>query len=282
MSLMMFTMGLTISKINFLRILAMPKVVLLGLSCQLLMLPALGLVIVSVFAMSPELSLGFLVICACPGGVLSNYVAFKAHGNVALSISLTLFSSIVTVFSIPLIVSFAQDFLGISKTVISLPLLETMFTIAKITLLPIALGMLVKHKFSAVVDKLGRVLSSFCSIVLVLYILYLWVLQKDSIVSAAGEIGLPVMVLVVSASSIVYLLSSFLKVSRRDRATLVIETGIQNSALAFTVTAVLMNNLVYAIPTVFYSVAMFIPALILIFTGRKHNTATASPGINAC
>ena len=282
MSLMMFTMGLTISKVDFLRILAMPKVVFLGLACQLLMLPALGLVVVSLFSMSPELSLGFLVICACPGGVLSNYVAFKAHGNVALSISLTLFSSIVTVFSIPLVVSFSQGFLGISETAISLPLLETMFTIAKITLLPIALGMLVRHKFSTVVGKLGRVLSSFCSIVLVVYILYLWFVQQDAIISAAGEVGLPIMVLVVSASSIVYLMSGFLNVSRRDRTTLVIETGIQNSALAFTVTAVLMNNLVYAIPTIFYSVAMFIPALILIFTGRTLNSAAASTEINTC
>ncbi|MEH6592993.1 MAG: hypothetical protein V7746_22175, partial [Halioglobus sp.] len=189
--------------------------------------------------------------------------------------SLTLFSSIVTVFSIPLLLNYAQDLLGISKTVISLPLLDTMFAIAKITLLPIALGMFVKFKFSTVVDRLSRVLSSFCSIMLVVYILYLWFLQKSAILAAASEVGLPVLVLVVCASLIVYTLCRLMKVDGQDKTTLIIETGIQNSALAFTVTAVLMNNPVFAIPTVFYSVAMFIPALFLIFLGRRVGTVSA-------
>ncbi len=274
MSLMMFTMGLTIAKADFLRILAMPKIIVVGLLCQLIMLPILGLVIAMGFSMSPELSMGFLATCVCPGGVLSNYVAYKAKGNVALSISLTLLSSIVTVFSIPLLLNYAQDLLGISKTVISLPLLATMFAIAKITLLPIALGMFVNYKFSSVVDKLSRVLSSFCSLMLVVYILYLWFLQKSAIVAAASEVGLPVLVLVVCAALIVYLLCKAMKIGGQDKTTLIIETSIQNSALAFTVTAVLMNNPVFAIPTVFYSVAMFIPALILIFTGRRLDYAS--------
>jgi BASS family bile acid:Na+ symporter len=269
LALMMFTMGLAVTRQDFGRILRMPQLILFGLLCQLLLLPATGFLIARAFTLTPELAIGFIAICACPGGVLSNYVAFKAQGNVALSVSLTLFSSVITVFSIPLFMNLAQSWLDISQSAFSLPLIDTMVSIAKITLLPIALGMALRSFKENLADSLAPYLNRFCSLALIGYILYLWFQQRDSIMAAAQKIGLAVTALVCVVAVLVYVLSSLLKIAAQERRTLVIETSIQNSALAFTVTAVLMKNPVYAIPTVFYSVAMFLPAVALIYLANR-------------
>lgn len=269
LALMMFTMGLAVSKQDFLRILRIPQLIAFGLLLQLLLLPAIGFVVLYLFALPAELALGFIAICACPGGVLSNYVAFKARGNVALSVSLTLFSSVITVFTIPVLMNLAQVCFDIEKSALNLPLLQTMLSIAKITLLPVALGMLLRAFREAVADSIAPYLNRFCSTALIGYIVYLWFQQREPIVAAAQEIGLAVGVLVSTVALLVVFLCNLLNIAAKERRTLVIETSIQNSALAFTVTAVLMQNPVYAIPTVFYSVAMFFPALVLIFLARR-------------
>ena len=269
LSLMMFTMGLSILKEDVQRVSSMPRIIIYGLSCQLMVLPVFGFLVASASGMTPELKVGFIAICACPGGVLSNYIAFKARGSVALSVSLTLFSSIITVFTIPFILNFAQIWVGVDRTSISLPLGQTMLTVAKMTVLPIALGVVVHYRFPTAAGRMIAFLSPFCSVSLASYILYLWFQQKSAIVAAAADVGLAVLALMALISTFVYLTSRLLKIHREYRTTLIIETTIQNSALAFTITAVLMNNAAYAVPTVFYSVAMFLPALLLIFIGRK-------------
>ncbi|WP_157976667.1 bile acid:sodium symporter family protein [Parahaliea mediterranea] len=279
LGLMMFTMGLTVTPNDLRRILVTPLPILLGLSCQLLLLPLLGFAIAQMFAMSPALQMGFIAICACPGGVLSNYIAFKARGTVALSVSLTLISSLVTVFTIPLILNIAQGMIGLDRTAIALPLVDTMLSVGRITVLPIAAGMLLRQHFPTVSLKLSQLLGRFCSLALVAYILYLWLSQREAILAAAQEVGAAVVVLVLLVSVLVYVVCRILRIDSQDRATLIIETSIQNSALAFTVTAVLMNNTLYAIPTVFYSVAMFLPAVVLIYLGRKSSAGAVPAGL---
>jgi bile acid:Na+ symporter, BASS family len=269
MALMMFTMGLTLEKKDFQRVVLMPRAMITGSICQLIFLPILGFIISRMLSLSNELTIGFLVLCACPGGILSNYVSFTANGDKALSISLTLVSSIVCVFSIPLVINGLQSVLDVDKTVINLPLFDTMKTIALLTLVPIILGMIFKEWLPNSVGKLSERLNKVCSLMLIVYVLYLWYIQKEAIVSAFSSIGIPVLFLIALSSVMAWISGRLVKLPKSQKITLVIETSIQNAALAFTVTVVIMQNPLYSIPTVFYTVAMFIPALILIILGRK-------------
>ncbi|HZG39412.1 MAG TPA: bile acid:sodium symporter, partial [Nodosilinea sp.] len=97
----MLGMGLGLRVDDFARVLVYPKAVIVGLLAQLTMLPMLGLVLASIFPLSPELAVGVMILAACPGGPTSNLVTYLARGNVALSITLTAISSLITVFTIP-------------------------------------------------------------------------------------------------------------------------------------------------------------------------------------
>ena len=274
MALMMFTMGLSLIKQDLLRIVEAPKPIIVGLLCQLTLLPVIGFFVATAFQLEHHLLLGFMILCACPGGIMSNYISFTAKGDMALSISLTLVSSIICVFSIPIIINLTQAAIGGTPDDIKLPLVDTMSTIAWLTLAPITAGMVVKHRFPQLGKKLCERLTAVCSLLLISYVLYLWYLQYEAITASFSTIGLPVLLLIFATSSIAWAIGLLSRLGYSQRVTLVIETSIQNSALAFTVSVVIMNAPQYSIPTVFYTVAMFIPALILIVVGRRKVTAT--------
>lgn len=269
LALMMFTMGLSTHLEDFRRVLSIPKLIAIGALCQLLLLPVLGYLIASSIPMSVEMKIGFMVICLCPGGILSNFVAYQAKGSVPLSVSLTVISSIVTVFSIPALLPVVQSLFGADSSTITLPFAQTLWTLAKMTIAPLALGLLLNHYWPAIAAQTRKVTNPVSSIGLVCYILYLWFVQRGSILAAFQETGLAVLLLVCAAAACSFLLTRALNLDARYRRTIMIETCIQNSALAFTVTVVLMKAPAMSIPTVFYTVAMFMPALVLVVLGRR-------------
>lgn len=273
MALMMFTMGLSLIKQDIIRIVEAPKPIVIGLLCQLMLLPVIGFLVATGFQLEHHLLIGFMILCACPGGIMSNYISFTAKGDMALSISLTLVSSIICVFSIPVIINLTQAAIGTSPDTIKLPLWDTMSTIAWLTLAPIAAGMVVKHRFPTLGKKLCERLTTICSLLLISYVLYLWYLQYEAIMAAFSRVGLPVLMLIFLTSTMAWIIGLLSRLGYSQRVTLVIETSIQNSALAFTVSVVIMNAPQYSIPTVFYTVAMFVPALILIAIGRRKQPA---------
>ncbi|MGD1896227.1 MAG: bile acid:sodium symporter family protein [Phormidesmis sp.] len=160
----MLGMGLGLTVEDFKRIAIAPKSVIFGLAAQLVMLPLVGFLLASVFPLSPELAVGVMVLAACPGGPTSNMVTYLAGGNVALSITLPAISSLITVFTIPLVVNFSmQSFLG-ENALLQLPFVETVVRIAVITLIPVSLGMVLRRyvpTFSAKAEKWVKWLSLF-------------------------------------------------------------------------------------------------------------------------
>ena len=131
----------------------------------------LGFLLAQVFPLSPELAIGVMILAACPGGPTSNSIVYLIRGNVALSISLTAISSLVTVFTIPLIVNFAtQQFAG-TAVALELPFGTTVVQIAAITIVPVALGMTVYHfapELAARIEKSVKWLSlAFLGLIIV-------------------------------------------------------------------------------------------------------------------
>lgn len=281
LALMMFTMDLSLTTADFARVLKVPTAAVLGALCQLVVLPACGWLIIGLFDLRAEMALGLMLICLCPGGVLSNYISFLARADVALSVSLTVISSFVTVFSMPILLNLVQSALGDSATEIQLPILDTMQFMASITVIPVALGMLSNHHFQAVSQRLAPKLSTACSVMLGVYILYVWSSNSDNIVEGFRQVGGAVSVLLLLTSAIVGAAAALARLGSQRIITLVIETGLQNSALAFTLAVVLLKNELLAVPNVFYSVAMFVPALIMVAVGRKLAAGKASKAAGA-
>ena len=270
LALIIFSMGLTLTLEDFRRIAVQPKGILLGLSCQLLMLPAVALAIGLAFDLSPLLTTGLVLIALCPGGVTSNLASHLAGANGALSVSLTAITSVITVFSLPLLLNFTtglytesagQDF--------TLPLWPTIKQLAMLTLLPLVLAMLLRHFQPAFVLRHQQKVLILATIMFALVIGNVWVDQWESIKHSAELVGGAVIALNVLTMCLGAFGARMAGLSRRDSATLTLEVGLQNSALAVFIAVTLLGNGELAIPASVYSVVMVCSALFVIIQQRS-------------
>jgi len=267
----MLGMGLGLTIADFKRIAIAPKSVILGLLAQLILLPLVGFLLATLFPLSPELAVGVMVLAACPGGPTSNMVTYLAGGNVALSISLTAISSLITVFTIPLVVNVAmQRFLG-ENAALQLPFLETVLQIAVITLIPVSLGMALRRYvpvFAAKAESWVKWLSLFF---LALIIVGLLLKERDSVLSFFAQVGGVTLALNLVTMALGYLLSTAARIDRKSTVAITSEVGIQNGTLAIAVasTPTLLNNPTMAIPAAIYSLLMFLTGGLFALWARR-------------
>lgn len=256
----MLGMGLGLTLADFKRILVEPKAVILGLIAQLILLPFVGFGLISFFSLSPELAMGVMILAACPGGPTSNLITYLAKGNVALSITLTAISSLITVFTIPLIVNLAmKTFLG-AETALQLPFMTTVVQIAVITLIPVSLGMVLHNKaprFAASMEKRVKWLSLFF---LGLIILGLLVKERANVASFFLQAGGVTFVLMIITMALGYAISTLAQLDGRSATAITIEVGIQNGTLAIAIASApnFLNNPTMAIPAAIYALLMFL------------------------
>jgi BASS family bile acid:Na+ symporter len=255
----MLGMGLGLTPDDFRRILVNPKSVILGLGAQLILLPVVGFILANLFPLSPELAVGVIIIAACPGGPTSNLMTYLAKGNIALSITLTAISSLITVFTIPLIVNLAmQQFLG-EATTLQLPFLTTVLQIAVITLIPVSIGMVLNHttpKLAAGLERWVKWLSLFF---LGLIIVGLLVKERANVGSFFLQVGWVTLALMLLTMALGYAIATFARLDPRSTAAITIEVGLQNGTLAIAIASAptFLNTPSMAIPAAIYSLLMF-------------------------
>lgn len=258
--IIMLGMGLSLTLEDFKRVVLYPQAVGIGLVAQLIVLPIIGFAIASLFPLEPELAVGVMILAACPGGPTSNLLTFLAGGDVALSVTLTAISSLITVFTIPLVVNFSmQTFLG-QGTTIQLPFINTVLQIAVITLIPVALGMIVNKYapgLAAKADKPVRWLSLFFLAVIIVGVL---LRERNNFISYVIDVGLVTLVLNVVAMAFGFALATLTQLGEKRATAITIEVGLQNGTLAIAIasSSTLLNTPTMAIPAAIYSLLMFI------------------------
>ncbi|MGF1517475.1 MAG: bile acid:sodium symporter family protein [Nodosilinea sp.] len=255
----MLGMGLGLTREDFTRVLVYPKAVVVGLLAQLVLLPILGFVLASIFSLSPELAVGMMILAACPGGPTSNLVTYLARGNVALSITLTAFGSLITVFTIPLVVNLAtRAFIG-EATTLQLPFLGTVLQIAVITIIPVAMGMALHNSLPRFAAQVERGVKWLSLALLGLIIAGLLVQQRQSVVGFFAQVGLVTLALNLAAMALGYLIARVAKLDRPSATAITVEVGIQNGTLAIAIASAptLLNQPSLAIPAAIYSLLMF-------------------------
>ncbi len=255
----MLGMGLGLTLDDFKRILVEPKAVILGLVGQLILLPVVGFILAGLFPLTPELAVGLVIIAACPGGPTSNLMTYLARGNVALSITLTAISSVITVFTIPLVLNLAmQTFLG-EGMALQVPFLTTVLQIAVITLIPVAIGMVIHAQapgFARPVEKWVKWLSLFF---LALIVVGLLVKERTNVGSFFVQVGWDTFALMTITMALGFGIATLAKLSQRDATAITIEVGIQNGTLAITIASspAFLNSPTMAIPAAIYALLMF-------------------------
>ena len=269
LAIVMLGMGLSLVPEDFKRITRDPKAVVVGTVCQVLLLPLIGTLITLVVPMQPEIAVGLLVLAVCPGGPSSNLFTYLAKGDVALSVTLTAVSSIVTVFTIPLFTNLVlQHFLGESAA-IALPIGTTTLQIFLITLLPTVIGVAIRNQFPGTARRLERQMSRLAAGLLALVIVLLLVKEGSKLPGFLVQVGVGVLLLNLVAMLTGFLAGKVFRLPLAQQICIAIEVGIQNGTLAIAITAGLLNNPDMAMPAAIYSLLMYITGFGAILYGRQ-------------
>ena len=270
MMIVMFGMGLSLVVDDFKRIIKYPKATFLGLVNQLVILPLLAFIMVVTLEFEPILAVGFMLIAACPGGVSSNMITHLSRGDTALSITLTAFSSCLTVITIPLIISFSQNYFFSESQTVQLPLLKTIMQILIITALPVSIGMFIRNKFSDFAIRMDKPTRVVSSIILILVLVVIVISYKEMFANNALKLGGYSLILLIGTIGFGFFSARFFKLNLPQSISIAVETGIQNGTLAVVIASSILNQPELSIPAAIYCILMFGPAIAMIwYFGRR-------------
>ena len=270
LAIIMLGMGMTLIISDFTRILKKPKDILIGLTNQLIFLPIIGFSLAIAFNLSPVMAVGLMILATCPGGPTSNLITQVCRGNIALSVTLTAITSILSVLTIPFILSYALEYFGTDTNVtIKLPILDTILQIMVITIIPISIGMLIrrfKTKFAKRLEKPMRIAST-----VIFALVFLAVLAANSSIigKAMREVGLVTLLLNLITMGLGYVTARIFKLNFKSAISITVESGIQNGTLAFVIATSILNNVEMGVPTGAYAIWMFITGGILMWVLGK-------------
>ncbi len=276
LALMMLAMGLSLTLNDFRRIANYPKAALLGISLQLLLLPLIAwcliLIIKSFIPLSSGLSselsqllfLGLIILAACPGGATSNVISYLAGGDAALSISMTALVSLLVPFIIPVSLAYQFSWLGGDAIVVQLPLLKTVMQLVLVTVVPVILGMVIRHYWTQSIINWEPVVSKVIGFIFVCLVLMLTLAQWPKLQEMGLSAGLICLSLCMISMLLAHAVSGFCGFNRKVKKTLAIEVGFQNAGTGMFIAAVLLQNPSLALVPLMYGLVMNLPAFILI------------------
>ena len=262
--LIMFSLGLTLALSHFRTLFANSSLVGAALAGQLIAMPLLAFAVGFVFGLPPELALALFILGICPAGTTSNALTFVGGGNVALAVVLTAISSLVTVFTIPLLLEWAvPHFLGAGGAP-ELSVLGTMRQLALITLLPVAVGMVVRGYAPELALRLARWLRPTAMVILVGVIGVSLAISFDMVLANVLRAGPAIWVLNILATLAGLAIARAAGAGPRDEMTVAIEVGVHNATLAIYLTLTVLHSLPLAVTQNIYGVIMLVDAAILI------------------
>lgn len=263
--LMTIAIGIDLRVDDFKRLLVEPKAILAGVLGQLFFLPSLSFALAYGLPMSTELTVGMMILSACPGGAMSNFLTYMAQGDTALSVSMTAISNLLNILTLPIIVNLAlYQFVGTGDEV-SLPVGQTIAQLAGLTLVPVSLGMFVRARQPAWTDRYKPTIQRGALLILAIVITATFAAQGNLLVKYVNRGALQACLIAAIAIAIGHSLAYFLGLPKRQSITIAIEFCIQNVATAVLVAATLLGKTEYALFSGIYLIASLLVLSFYIF-----------------
>jgi len=257
--IVMLGLGLTLTLEDFKRVLVYPKAVIVGLACQMLILPAVCFGIAKLFKLPPELAVGLMLLAASPGGATANLFSHLAKGDVALNITLTAVNSVLSLVTMPFIVNFALvHFLSEGKVI---PLqLGKILSVFAVVLIPVIIGMMVRRYKPAFADKMEKPVRIVSAVVLIIVILGAIVKERANVVEYFKQVGLAALTFNLASLAVGYFIPLLARVPRKQAIAIGMEIGIHNGTLAIAIAVSVLGNSTMSVPPAIYSLIMFFTA----------------------
>ena len=265
LALIMLGLGLGLTIQDFTRVAKQPKDFLVGLICQLILLPIIAFILIKILNTPMELALGVMIIAAAPGGVTSNVLTKFANGDVALSVSLTAIISLISIISVPFIVFKSADFLQVSYASSEISMTGISLKMFLVVTLPVIIGMLIRKFATNFVSKNTLLIQRISIILFAIVFLAIWVEEWENIISYLSQAGLITLVLNIVMMIMGFYVAKMFASGAKQRKSISLECGLQNGTLAVFVASQIFSDIVYLIPTAAYALIMFVTSILFVF-----------------
>ena len=273
LALIMFGMGLGLTTNDFTRLFKSPLAIVIGLIGQLVAMPLLALGLCYLLNLPTPIAIGLMILAACPGGTMSNVVSQLAKANLALSVSLTAASTAISIITTPFIIGFAMSQFAPADDA-TFSILTTSLGLFFITLVPVAIGIWLRHFKSDFAIKAEPFFRRFSLFFMLMMIAALVIKERDLLVSSFNDVFWACIALNIGSMVVGWLIAKCSKLNLTDSLTLSIEVGIQNASLAILIAISFLNKPEYAVTGGVYGLAMFIGPLLLIGGLKLKNKLT--------
>ncbi|MBY3625032.1 bile acid:sodium symporter family protein [Acinetobacter sp. CUI P1] len=261
LAIVMAGMGLELTLKDFVRVSKHPKAVLIALFCQLILLVGIAFLICKILALPPLLAVGLMLLAASPGGTTANLFSYLYKGDIALNITLTAINAIIAAVFLPLIVNFSILYFMNEGQQVGLQFTKVL-QVFLIILVPVCIGMIIRHYAPHVAEKLNRPVRIFAVVFLLIIILGAIIKERSNLVDYLGQIGLATALFCAISLMVGYFVPRMLGISSYQARACAFEIGIHNSTLAMTIALTIMASTTIAMPAAVYSIFMYIFATI--------------------
>jgi BASS family bile acid:Na+ symporter len=265
LALIMLGLGLGLTIQDFTRVTKQPKDFLVGLICQLILLPIIAFILIKLLNTPMELALGVMIIAAAPGGVTSNVLTKFAKGDVALSVSLTAIISLVSIISVPFIVFKSADLLQVSYASSEISMTGISLKMFLVVTLPVIIGMIIRKLATNFVSTNTLLIQRISITLFAIVFLAIWVEEWENIISYLSQAGLITLVLNIVMMIIGFYVAKMFASGIEQRKCISLECGLQNGTLAVFVASQIFTDVVYMIPTAAYALIMFVTSILFVF-----------------
>ena len=269
LALLMLGLGASLTLQDFLRVFKNPKDFFIGFVCQLIILPLVAYSLIIVLKCPIELALGVMLIAAAPGGVTSNVLTKFADGDVALSISLTAFMSLISIISVPFIIFQSIDLLNIDYIEKEISVVGISLKMFFVVTVPVILGMIIRKFAGEFINRNVRNIQRVSIALFLIIFIAIYIEEWDNIVMFLTSAGKVAFALNISMMLIGFYVAKFLASGIAQRRSISLECGLQNGTLAVFVGTQLFDDMVYMVPTAAYALIMMITSVIFVLILRR-------------
>ena len=273
LAIIMVGLGLELTPKDFARVTKHPKAVLIALFCQLVLLVGIAFILSKVLALSPLLAVGLMLLAASPGGSTANLFSYLFKGDLALNITLTAMNSVIAAITLPLIVNFSIAHFMQDAQQIHLQFGKTVQVFA-IIIIPVSIGMLIRHYSPLFTEKLNKPLRIFAVIFLIAIIIGAIASERQNIAEYLTQVGIATALFCMFSLCIGYFIPRLFGINSTQARACAFEIGIHNSVLAMTIALTVLANSTIAMPAAVYSIFMYIFATLF---GMLLNKFAAHP-----
>ncbi len=273
LGVIMLGLGLSLQIADFKRVVLYPKAVVVGLCCQLILLPAICFGLTLSFGLSPELAVGLMLLAASPGGPTANLYSHLFNGDVALNITLTAVNSVLALFTLPLIVNLSIHYFMKSGQIVPMEF-QKVLEIFLIVLIPVSIGMFFKSQLPNITLKIEKTVKILSALFLVLIIVAVILKEKENIGAYFKQAGLSSLTFNIISLVLAFSLGKLFKIEHRQSIAIAMEAGIHNGTLAIYIALSIIGNSIISIPAVIYSIIMFFTAAIFGFIINSSKNAS--------